>query len=102
MADLPSGTVTFLFTDIEGSTKRWQIDAVAMADAVDRRMPAVAGEPPRLTFDAHNTNSAGNLVFDTCKLRQAFPGLTFASLQEGAARLAAQMPRRAHLHQERT
>jgi hypothetical protein len=23
MADLPSGTVTFLFTDIERSTERW-------------------------------------------------------------------------------
>ena len=26
----PSGTVTFLFTDIEGSTKRWEADADAM------------------------------------------------------------------------
>ena len=24
MPDLPSGTVTFLFTDIEGSTERWR------------------------------------------------------------------------------
>jgi class 3 adenylate cyclase len=24
MAELPSGTVTFLFTDIEGSTTRWE------------------------------------------------------------------------------
>jgi predicted ATPase len=27
----PSGTVTFLFTDIEGSTRRWELDAPAMA-----------------------------------------------------------------------
>ena len=26
----PSGTVTFLFTDIEGSTKRWEADPDAM------------------------------------------------------------------------
>jgi len=26
----PSGTVTFLFTDIEGSTKRWEADAETM------------------------------------------------------------------------
>ena len=29
MAQLPSGTVTFLFTDIEGSTARWERDQVA-------------------------------------------------------------------------
>ena len=30
MARSPSGTVTFLFTDIEGSTRRWEADADAM------------------------------------------------------------------------
>jgi predicted ATPase/class 3 adenylate cyclase/Tfp pilus assembly protein PilF len=34
MADLPSGTVTFLFTDIEGSTALWERDRTAMAAAV--------------------------------------------------------------------
>ena len=29
-AQVPSGTVTFLFTDIEGSTRRWQVDPEAM------------------------------------------------------------------------
>ncbi|HZO24576.1 MAG TPA: tetratricopeptide repeat protein [Chloroflexota bacterium] len=33
MAELPSGTVTFLFTDIEGSTMHWQRDAQAMSVA---------------------------------------------------------------------
>src|SRR3712207_5601548 len=36
MADLPSGTVTFLFTDIEGSTALWERDRAAMAAAVKR------------------------------------------------------------------
>jgi predicted ATPase len=36
MPDYPSGTVAFLFTDIEGSTKRWEIDATAMWTAVER------------------------------------------------------------------
>ena len=36
MADLPSGAVTFLFTDIEGSTAVWESDQVAMWTAVDR------------------------------------------------------------------
>ncbi len=32
----PSGTVTFLFTDIEGSTRLWQQDEPAMRDALSR------------------------------------------------------------------
>ena len=38
MADLPSGTVTFLFTDIEGSTVLWEQDRAAMASAVERHL----------------------------------------------------------------
>src|SRR3954454_14071013 len=34
--ELPTGTVTFLFTDIEGSTKRWEHHAQAMKAAVER------------------------------------------------------------------
>ena len=33
---MPSGTVTFLFTDIEGSTRLWQQDEVSMRAAVAR------------------------------------------------------------------
>jgi len=32
--DPPSGVVTFLFTDIEGSTRRWEADAAAMRSAL--------------------------------------------------------------------
>jgi predicted ATPase/class 3 adenylate cyclase len=35
-SDIPSGTVTFCFTDIEGSTIRWERDRAAMEDAVRR------------------------------------------------------------------
>ena len=38
MPDLPSGTVTFLFTDIEGSTERWEQNRGAMATAVQRHL----------------------------------------------------------------
>ena len=38
MPDLPSGTVTFLFTDIEGSTALWERDRAAMAAAVERHL----------------------------------------------------------------
>ena len=36
MAELPSGTVTFLFTDVEGSTALWEHDAAAMQGALAR------------------------------------------------------------------
>jgi class 3 adenylate cyclase len=36
MAVLPTGTVTFLFTDIEGSTRLWERDAEAMKSALAR------------------------------------------------------------------
>ena len=36
MAELPSGTVTFLFTDIEGSTTRWEHHPEAMQAALAR------------------------------------------------------------------
>jgi class 3 adenylate cyclase len=38
MRDLPSGTVTFLFTDIESSTERWERDRTAMANAVEHHL----------------------------------------------------------------
>src|SRR5215211_5442996 len=38
VTDLPSGTVTFLFTDIEGSTALWERDRVAMTRAVSRHI----------------------------------------------------------------
>ena len=36
MADLPTGTVTFLFTDIEGSTKLWEKSPRGMQAALTR------------------------------------------------------------------
>src|SRR5437868_4305474 len=33
---LPTGTVTFLFTDIEGSTKRWEHHSHLMKSAIQR------------------------------------------------------------------
>jgi len=40
----PSGTVTFLFTDIEGSTSLWQGASAAMPVALERHD---VGRPPR-------------------------------------------------------
>jgi class 3 adenylate cyclase len=36
VASPPTGTLTFLFTDIEGSTKLWERDAPAMQSALTR------------------------------------------------------------------
>ena len=36
MAPLPVGTVTFLFTDIEGSTRLWERDPAEMQQALAR------------------------------------------------------------------
>src|SRR5258708_33250123 len=36
MADLPTGTVTLMFTDIEGSTRLWEAHAAAMRAALAR------------------------------------------------------------------
>jgi class 3 adenylate cyclase len=49
MPDLPSGTVSFLFTDIEGSTARWERDRAAMATAVARHLTLL-----RPVTEAHN------------------------------------------------
>ncbi len=43
MPELPRGTVTFLFTDIEGSTRLWERDRATMGAAVDRHL-ALLGE----------------------------------------------------------
>jgi class 3 adenylate cyclase len=48
MPDLPSGTVTFLFTDIAGSTALWERDRAAMATAVESHLHLL-----RVAIDAH-------------------------------------------------
>ncbi len=45
----PSGVVTFLFTDIEGSTRRWEADADAMRAAL-----AAHDEVLRTAIEAHD------------------------------------------------
>ena len=47
MPNLPSGTVTFLFSNIEGSTALWERERTAMAAAVDRHASLLA--PPHVS-----------------------------------------------------
>jgi predicted ATPase/class 3 adenylate cyclase len=42
-AGLPQGTVTFLFTDLEGSTRRWEAHPAEMRDALARHDTIVRG-----------------------------------------------------------
>ena len=48
-AAAPSGVVTFLFTDIEGSTRRWEADADAMRAAL-----VAHDEVLRSSIEAHD------------------------------------------------
>ena len=43
MNNLPSGTVTFLFTDIEGSTKLWE--KYLEAKRLSKRIVAISSRP---------------------------------------------------------
>ena len=57
MADLPTGTVTLLFTDIEGCTRLWEAHAEAMRAALARHdalLPSI-GISPVADMDAHQT-----------------------------------------------
>ncbi|MGI9613822.1 MAG: adenylate/guanylate cyclase domain-containing protein, partial [Acidimicrobiales bacterium] len=45
--EVPSGTVTFLFTDIEGSTRLWEEHPDVMALAVERHDAIVREEIER-------------------------------------------------------
>src|SRR4026207_1711943 len=55
MTNLPSGTVTFLFTDIDESTALWERDQKAMAEAVKRHFQLL-----RAAIEAH-----GGVLFKT-------------------------------------
>ena len=70
MADLPSGTVTFLFTDIEGSTALWERDRAAMANAVQRHLHLL-----RSVIEAH-----GGVLFRAVRdaVQAAFPATSDA------------------------
>src|SRR5262245_19259321 len=43
LPELPTGTVTFLFTDVEGSTALWDVHAAAMRAALARHDALVEG-----------------------------------------------------------
>jgi predicted ATPase/class 3 adenylate cyclase len=72
----PSGTVTFLFTDIEGSTRLWQQDEAAMREAVRRHDGLLQA----------TINECGGVVFATMG-----DGFAAAFTSAHAARRAAEV-----------
>ena len=89
MANLPCGTVTFLFTDIEGSTALWERDRAAMAAAVERHLALL-----RAAIEAHD-----GVLFKTVgdAVQAAFPtapDAVAAALDAQRALLAETWPER--------
>jgi predicted ATPase/class 3 adenylate cyclase len=82
MPEYPSGTVAFLFTDIEGSTKRWERDSAAMWAAVERHFAVLAD-----AIAAQN-----GVLFKTIgdAVQAAFPSASAAVAAAVAAQLALQ------------
>src|SRR6476469_8573047 len=78
MPTMPGGTVTFLFTDIEGSTKLWEHHAAAMQAAVAQHDALL-----RAAIEAH-----GGYVFKT--VGDAFCAAFATAAQALAAAIAAQ------------
>ncbi len=61
MATLPSGTITFLFTDIEGSTRLWEEHPDAMRAALARHDALLREEIAR--YNGHLFKTVGDAVY---------------------------------------
>src|SRR3712207_5678040 len=82
MPQLPSGTITFLFTDIEGSSRRWDAQPEAMQHALAQHDAIL-----RSVIERH-----GGYVFKTMgdAFHAAFatPGAALRAVVEGQRALA--------------
>jgi hypothetical protein len=67
--DPPSGVVTFLFTDIEGSTRRWEADAEALSDMRCVGMFPKHRDESGVDFNHLNTESGNSLRCLSGRLR---------------------------------
>jgi class 3 adenylate cyclase len=74
-AALPTGEVTFLFSDIEGSTQRWDADAEAMKFAVARHEQLVGSAITRHSGYVFKSMGDGRVVGRSSDRRSA-EGLT--------------------------
>ncbi len=96
MTDLPSGTVTFLFTDLEGSTRLWEEHPDAMHDALARHDELV-----REAIESHaghvvkTTGDGFHAAFATA--RDALDAALYAQLALTAEPWASTGPLRARM-----
>src|SRR5213594_902578 len=68
MAELPTGTVTFLFTDLEGSTRLWEEHPEAMKAALARHDDIVRGAiGSHNGFVVKSTGDGVNAAFATAE-----------------------------------
>jgi len=81
-AELPAGTVTFLFTDIEGSTRLWESVPEAMEEALDRHNRLLAGVIAAHGGVVVTSRGEGDSFF------AAFPSAVSAVEAAGACQLA--------------
>jgi predicted ATPase/class 3 adenylate cyclase len=84
MADLPTGTVTFLFTDIEGSTPLWEGEPDQMRLALARHDAIL-----RTTIASHGGH-AYKTIGDAFQAAFAFPADALAAALEAQRALAEQ------------
>ena len=68
MPNLPSGTVTFLFTDIEGSTMRWEHHREQMQAALARHDDLLRAAI--VAHDGHVLHHSGQGMMLTCAGRE--------------------------------
>ncbi len=65
MSELPAGTLTFLFTDIEGSTQLWEADPEAMKRALSRHNAILSANIGACGGTVHRDRGEGDSFFAT-------------------------------------
>ena len=68
MAERPTGTVTFLFTDLERSTRLWEVERAAMPEALRRHDELLQGAIERHTgYRVKGTGDGVHAAFATAE-----------------------------------
>src|SRR5262249_45198189 len=86
-ADLPTGTVTFLFTDIEGSSQLWERSRQSMQEALARH-----DELLRLAIETHRGHVFKAVGDGFCAAFAATPDALTAAVDAQRALLAEPWP----------